>query len=112
MKHSRHDLDEKIFDFVTKSFENNFDRDPSNSIFISENKEIRIQIWKHNLMKKEKVEIFIDKLGENGYILEQRYLLNYDKSESLRIFFEKLEDVHNQDEIRNRHKAIKELLNI
>ena len=108
---NRHDLDDKVFEFLTKSFRKDFQSD--SSLYKSQVGNIKIKIWKHQFSKAEKVDIFIAETPTDSIdniFSEALYRLDFDKSELLRKFFESLEDEKNQAELINNHKELEEIM--
>jgi hypothetical protein len=105
----RHDLDKQILDYLINSFiENNNIGDGKASIsrYESTVNDITISIWKHQLMKKEKVVLSFHKNG----VLKKDYEFSMKTSDFIRMFFEEIEDKMNQDYLRNNQKEILDLI--
>ena len=106
----RHAIDEKVLSFIMDSFQENNNLGESTSTYESTKNNLVISIWKHNLIRGEKVRVFFHKISNNVTRLEKDYELSLEFSKILIQFFEELEDKNNQDYIRNSHKEILNLI--
>ena len=101
----RHDIDKTVLDYLIESFtENNNlgDNKYSSSRYESTMGDVTISIWKHQLLKGEKVVLSFHRKGN----LEKDYEFSKETSNFIIKFFEEIEDKMNQDYLRNQQKDI------